>query len=71
MPKIGQDGQQTSQGVDPNLTAGFTEGGNPAFGGMVERSIRPMRREFTETVLPGIASGYAGSGRLPGACCVQ
>jgi len=26
-----------------------------------------MRREFTETVLPGIASGYAGSGRLPGA----
>ena len=67
MAKPGQDGQPAGQGIDPNLTAGYAQGGNPAFAGMVERSIRPMRREFTETVLPGISSGYSLGGRLPGA----
>ena len=53
--------------VGSNLAGDYISGGNPYFAGMAERAIRPMRREFTETVLPGIASGYAQGGRLPGA----
>ena len=52
--------------IGRGLSGEYLSGGNPAFAGMLERSIRPLRREFTETVLPGIASGYARGGRLPG-----
>lgn len=46
-----------------NLSGQYLNQENPAYAGMVERSIAPMRQEFQNTVMPGITSRFANAGR--------
>jgi hypothetical protein len=53
-----------AQGEAGKVLAGdYLTGGNPAYQGMVERSIAPLRQEFQNTVVPGVNSAFAGRGR--------
>lgn len=56
---------QTAANTNLGKTLGgeFLDEGNPHFQAMVERSIAPMRQEFTDVVNPGIDSSFAGAGR--------
>ena len=55
--------QQGGQQLSDTLGGTYLRGGNPAYAGMVERSIDPLRREFQETIRPGIASRFSEAGR--------
>ena len=58
-PLIGQ-----AQGeMGKTLGGDYLSGGNPAYQGMVERSISPLRQEYQQTVTPGIDGAFAGAGR--------
>ncbi len=46
-----------------NLSGQYLNQENPAYQGMVERSIAPMRQEFQNVVNPGITSRFASAGR--------
>lgn len=52
-----------SQELQRTLGGGYLGMGNPYFQGMVERAVQPLRREYEETILPGIQSQFAGAGR--------
>lgn len=41
----------------------YLQGGNPAYQGMVERSIAPMRSEFENVIMPATQSQFAAAGR--------
>ena len=41
----------------------FLGSGNPAYDAMVERAINPLRREFEETIRPGIRGSFSRAGR--------
>lgn len=55
------DGAQGN--INKTLSGAYLNGGNPAYGNMVERSIAPMRREYQETVMPGINAAFSAGGR--------
>lgn len=55
----------TAQGLlTDTLNGTFTGAGNPYFSGMVDAATRPMVERFNDTVIPGIASQFAGAGRF-------
>lgn len=51
------------QGVMDTLGGGYLNQGNPAFAGMAERAIAPLRSEYQNVIRPGIDSGFAAAGR--------
>lgn len=55
-------GQAQGQ-VSGTLNGDYLNGGNPAYQGMVDRSIQPLRQEYQQTVTPGIDSSFAAGGR--------
>lgn len=58
-PLLGQ-----AQGeIGKTLGGDYLSGGNPAYAGMVERSISPLRQEYQQTIAPGIDGAFAGAGR--------
>lgn len=58
-PLVGQAQGQ----MGANLSGDYLSAGNPYFQGMAERAIDPMRREFQNTVMPGINSAFSKGGR--------
>lgn len=52
-----------SQELQKTLGGDYLNQGNPAFQAMVERSVQPLRREYEETVRPGIQSQFSAAGR--------
>jgi len=58
-PLLGQ-----AQGeIGKTLSGDYLNQGNPAFQGMLERSISPIRQEYQQTVVPGLNGSFAGAGR--------
>lgn len=49
--------------ISNTLNGNYLSGGNPAYQGMVDRSIQPLRQEYQNTVTPGIDGNFAGAGR--------
>ncbi len=47
-----------------SLSGEYLNQGNPAYAGMVERTLAPMRKEFQNVVIPGIESAAMRSGRM-------
>lgn len=55
---------QSAQAENLATTSGqYLNAGNPAYQAMVERSIQPLRQEYTNTVVPGINSTFSAGGR--------
>ena len=46
-----------------NLSGQYLDQANPAFKGMVERSVAPLREEYQNVVTPGIESRFQQAGR--------
>ena len=54
---------EAQQQYQSTIGGDFLGAGNPAYDAMVERAINPLRREFEETIRPGIRGGFSRAGR--------
>ena len=53
-----------AQGEAGKVLAGdYLMGGNPAYQGMVDRSVAPLTQQYQDVVRPGIMSAFTGAGR--------